>query len=468
MLWTDKVKKILLKYFNNIELKDKQIDVINELLSGNDVIGLLPTGYGKSMCYIIPPLITKKTIFIISPLISLMEDQKDNLLKKNIITSTLHCNNKNKQEEILKIIQGDIKIVYMSPEFLIEGDGFQLAEKLIEKNMLGYLAVDESHCISNWGHDFRPNYLKLKMFREQFNNIPILALTATAKGTVIQEIIKLLNLNKPNIISTSFDRPNLHLICKLIPKCPKVSERGTILRKKGEIIMTNIDKWIIIQDYIKKYPDDKIIIYVNSRVETEKISNDINDNISKCSVAYHAGLNKSIREEVQNNFNENKIKVIISTIAFGMGIDQIVKCVLIFGCPSSIEEYYQQIGRGGRDNLYCETVLFFDMAGFIRSKLMINKEIKNPILNNIRITNLNNVCNFYKINTCRRKFILNYFGQTCNNTCNNCDNCLNIKNKKSEISEISEISETPETSEIPDPFDKIDNICKNKNIKIKI
>ena len=457
MLWTDKVKKILSKYFNNIELKDKQIDVINELLLGNDVIGLLPTGYGKSMCYIIPPLITKKTIFVVSPLISLMEDQKDNLLKKNIIVATLHCNNKNKQEEIFKIIYGNIKIVYMSPEYLIEGDGIDLALALIDKNMLGFLAVDESHCISSWGHDFRPNYLKLKMFREQFKDIPILALTATAKGSVVNEIIKLLNLNDPKIISTSFDRPNLHIICKEMPKEPKYYPTGTIMKKKGVIVEKNIDKWIIVQDYIKKYPNDKIIIYVNSRVDTEELSNDINNNLHKCSVAYHAGLSKNIRDQVQNDFNENKIKVIISTIAFGMGIDQIVRCILIFGCPSSIEEYYQQIGRGGRDGLYCETVLFFDMSGFMRSKSMINREIENPKLKNIRLSNIDKVCYYYKTDTCRRKYILNYFGQEFNNLCDNCDNCLykkSIKNKRV----------SPLNSEI-DPFDKINDICKKIGVK---
>jgi len=453
MLWTDKVKKILSKYFNNIQLKDKQIEVINELLLGNDVIGLLPTGYGKSMCFIIPPLITKKTIFIISPLISLMEDQKDNLLKKNIIVATLHCNNKNIQDDIKKIINGTIKIVYMSPEYLIEGNGIDLALELIKKNILGFLAVDESHCISSWGHDFRPNYQKLKLFRENFSDIPIMALTATAKESVVQEIIKLLDLNQPKIISASFDRPNLHMICKEMPKTQKYSIKGIPMKnKKKEFILINIDKWIIVQDYIKKYPHDKIIIYVNSRAETEELSNDINTNLYKCSVAYHAGLSKNIREQVQNDFNENKIKVIISTIAFGMGIDQIVRCVLIFGCPSSIEEYYQQIGRGGRDSLYCETVLFFDISTFMRSLSMIKRCTDNIKLKNIRLTNINTIKNFFNSNICRRKYILNYFGQNFSNNCDNCDNCLNKKiiipnNISNEFIEI-------------DPFDKIDKLYK--------
>ena len=453
MLWTNKVKKILSKYFNDIELKDKQVDVINEILKGNDVIGLLPTGYGKSMCYIIPPLITKKTIFIISPLISLMEDQKDNLSNKNITVATLHCNNKNKQNEIYQIIDGTIKIVYMSPEYLVEGDGIELASTLIEKNMLGYLAIDESHCVSSWGHNFRPNYLKLNKFRQEFPQIPILALTATAKEIVVAEIVKLLELKNPSIISTSFDRPNLHIICKEMPKEPKLTASGNIMRKKGEIINTNINKWIVIQDYINKYPNDKIIIYVNSRVETEQVALDLNNNMYKCAVAYHAGLNKDLREKVQNDFNEDKIKVIISTIAFGMGIDQIVRCVLIFGCPSSMEEYYQQIGRGGRDGLYCETVLFFDMAGYMKSKCMIKKETPNPKLLNFKINNIDKVCNFYNLTECRRKYILAYFGQKASNTCTNCDNCLRIKKPKSPIKESD------------DPFDKLEKLCKTIGVK---
>ncbi len=209
MLWTDKASKILKKYFGYSELKEKQYSVINELLTGNDVIGLLPTGYGKSMCYILPPLVTKKTMIIISPLISLMEDQKDKLNNIGIPVSALNSNNTNKQDEIEQILDGDIKIIYMSPEYLIEGDGLNIVEKLIKNNQLGFLAVDESHCLSSWGHDFRPNYLKLAEFRDLYPQIPILAVTATAKQQVITDIEKFLKLNNPEIIRANFDRPNL-------------------------------------------------------------------------------------------------------------------------------------------------------------------------------------------------------------------------------------------------------------------
>ena len=194
MLWTDKAKKILQKYWGFSELKDKQINVINELLLGNDVIGLLPTGYGKSMCYLIPPLVTKKAILIISPLISLMDDQKEKLTKMNIPVSALHGNNKDKDREIFEIIDGNIKIIYMSPEYLVKGDGLELAKSLIESNLLGFLAVDEAHCVSVWGHDFRPEYLKIREFRNLYPNIPILAVTATATKLVTSEITNFLNL----------------------------------------------------------------------------------------------------------------------------------------------------------------------------------------------------------------------------------------------------------------------------------
>ena len=347
MLWTDKVKKILKKYWKYDSLKEKQIQVINELLLGNDVIGLLPTGYGKSMCYILPALITKKVIFIISPLISLMDDQKDKLIKMNIPVASLNGNNRNRDIEYKEIIDGKIKIVYMTPEYLTDNNGLELAQLLTDNNMLGYLAIDESHCLSSWGHDFRPNYLKIKNFRDLFPLIPILAVTATARERVVSEISNFLKLQNPKIIRANFDRPNLFLKCIEMPK------------EKKKLM----PEWKIIKNYINKYPNEKIIVYINNRNDTEKISNSINLNINNCSNAYHAGLSKDDREEIQNNFNEGKIKIIISTIAFGMGIDQVVKCVLIFGCPSSIEEYYQEIGRGGRDGLPCETVLYYKDFG---------------------------------------------------------------------------------------------------------
>jgi len=418
MLWTDKAKKILLKYWNIETLKDKQISVINEILSGNDVVGLLPTGYGKSLCYLLPPLLTKKTIFIISPLISLMDDQKDKLLKMGIMVSALHCNNLNKHDETNQILSGKIKIVYMSPEYLIDGYGFELAQKLVENNQLGFLAVDESHCLSAWGHDFRQNYLKLKNFRINFPSIPIMAVTATAKTNVIKEIITFLQLNKPQIIRANFDRPNLYIECKNIPK---------IIMKKKEKTMS-YDKIII--EHVNKYENDRIIVYVTSRKETETISNDLNLHYGyNISSAYHAGLTKQKRDIIQTNFIENNCRIIISTVAFGMGIDQVVRCVIILGCPSSIEEYYQQIGRGGRDGLNCETIFYYDGSKKKIKEFMFMKESNNKLLLDAKKDNLKKVQEFVYSKKCRRQYILEYLGLSKSYfayngfTCTMCDNC---------------------------------------------
>jgi len=420
MLWTEKAKKILLKYWNFDSLKEKQIAVINEILAGNDVIGLLPTGYGKSLCYLLPPLIMKKTMFIISPLISLMDDQKDMLERKGIRVSALHCNNPNKQQDIFDILDGKIKIVYMSPEFVIDGDGLELANTLIEKEMLKFVAIDESHCLSAWGHDFRPQYLKLKKFRDLFPTIPIMAVTATAKEQVVKEIINFMQLKNPHIIRANFDRPNLYLECKEIPK--------EIIKKKPKQV--TYDK--VMREYIEKYPNDRIIIYVNSRKKTEEFSKDLNEYYNnQCSSPYHAGLSKKNRESIQQNFIQAKCKVIISTIAFGMGIDQIVKCILVFGCPSSIEEYYQEIGRGGRDGLDCETVFYFDKSYIVKTRHMINLETKNPLLKKAKYENLDNMVEYFYTQKCRRQYILDYLGLSKSYfayngfTCEKCDNCMN-------------------------------------------
>ena len=423
---TVKIKKlptysdILEKYWGYNELKDKQIEVLDNYMANKDVVGLLPTGYGKSMCYLIPPLITGKVMFIISPLISLMEDQKEKLIERKIPVAALHSSNNNRAKELLQIIDGDIKIVYMSPEFLVQGEGMELATSLFELDLLGYLAIDESHCISQWGHDFRNDYLKINIFRKKFPNIPIMAVTATATETVVKDITVHLNLKNPVIIRANFDRPNLYL------KCVKVK---------------SIDIELL-DNYINKYKDDKIIIYTNSRKDTNELAESIETlygkkyNI-KC-MGYHAGLSKSMRIKIQTKFSEGFINIIVSTVAFGMGIDQIVRCVIIFGAPNSIEDYYQMIGRAGRDGLLAETVLFFQYKNIIIGKHMNSKQIKDdnsdednlesPSKHNEVIENkqrcLTVMAKFFFTNICRRRFILEYFGQIpkffC---CSKCDNC---------------------------------------------
>ena len=297
------ITEIVKKYWCYDTLKDKQLELINTYITGRDVVGLLPTGYGKSMCYLIPPLLTNKIIFIISPLISLMEDQKEKLIEKNIPVAALHGNNMHRNKEVLEIIDGNIKIVYMSPEFLVNGDGFELAQTLYNMEQLGFLAIDESHCISMWGHDFRDSYMKIKDFRDKFPTIPIMAVTATATSVVVTDIISNLKLVNPLVVRAKFDRPNLYL------KCIKVK---TI-------------EYSIIEEWIVKYAKDKIIIYTNSRNDTTELAHQINTHYGKkyninCA-AYHAGMSKGSRYKIQKQFSDCMINIIVSTIAFGMGID---------------------------------------------------------------------------------------------------------------------------------------------------
>jgi ATP-dependent DNA helicase RecQ len=406
----DLITDILKKYWKIDSLKDKQKEIIMNYLNGHDVVGLLPTGYGKSLCYLLPPLITNKIMFIISPLISLMEDQKEKLIEMDIPVATLHGNNINKDKEIFNIIDGVIKIVYMSPEYLIQGNGIELATTLIEKNELGYLAIDESHCISAWGHDFRNVYLKINKFRKHFPNIPIMAVTATATNKVVEDIINNLNLNNPKITIANFDRPNIYL------KCIGVED-------------INI---ACIEDYINKYEGHKIIIYTNSREQTKELSTEINKKYGAISSYYHAGMSKAFRYKVQTKFNNNTINIIISTVAFGMGIDQIVRCVIILGEPNSIEEYYQMIGRAGRDGEAAESILLYRedkhkqniaITYSMAKKNGLDKEIVD---NKIRC--LKSISSYFYFPGCRRRFILEYFNQVPKFFwCNYCDNCCENK-----------------------------------------
>ena len=407
------INTILKKYWKIDNLKDKQKELIFEYLKGNDVVGLLPTGYGKSLCYLLPPLITDKIIFIISPLISLMEDQKEKLISMDIPVAALHGNNINKDREIFSIIDGTIKIVYMSPEYLIKGDGLELATSLFEENKLGFLAIDESHCVSVWGHDFRDDYLKIRRFRKNFPNIPIMAVTATATNQVVEDIVKNLTMNNPKIVIANFDRPNIYL------KCIGVKN-------------ISLDD---ITSYIEKYEGQKIIIYTNSREQTNELSKEINKKYGNISSYYHAGMSKGFRHKIQTKFsgdnsnssNEN-INIIVATVAFGMGIDQTVRCVIIFGSPNSIEEYYQMIGRAGRDNNAAESILLFQYKNVAIGTSMIKKGGFDKELESSKLRSLNKMANYFYNPGCRRRFILEYFGQIPKFFwCNYCDNCCEDK-----------------------------------------
>jgi len=410
-----RLKNVLEEKWGFSELKPKQMEIIEAIVNDKkDVVGLLPTGYGKSMTFLIPPLITRKICIIISPLISLMEDQKEKLVEREIPVAALHGNNPNKDKEIFQIIDNEIHIVYMSPEFLIKGDGMELAITLNNDKMLGLFAIDEAHCTSVWGHDFRNDYLQLGMFRDKFPEVPILAVTATATFQVVQDIIEYTKLKEPKLVRADFDRPNLFL------KFESADNNDV------NLVVPLIEKYIISQQDNEEC-QDRMIIYMNSRKDTVDLNEEINNKWKKMSLAYHAGMSKKMRNIIQGKFSSGEVKVIVSTIAFGMGIDQTVRCVAIFGAPSSIEEYYQQIGRAGRDNKNAETVLFFQYKGIKIAEAGLSK-YKNQKVRIAKAQAYRNMSRLFFTKTCRRKFILEYFGQVPKFfNCHYCDNCIRLK-----------------------------------------
>ena len=426
--WIEKANKYINKYWKIAELKETQKDIINELLLGNDVVGLLPTGYGKSLCYLLPPLLLEKTMIIVSPLIALMDDQCEKLTSMNIKAVALNSNNKNKSEDIEDVLNNKVRIVYMSPEYLM-GDGLEFVQELFEKELLGFIAIDESHCISTWGYDFRKEYKQLKVLKDFFPSVPILAVTATATEKVCIDIINSLKLNNPEVYKVSFDRPNLNITIKDIPKGYVQDSRV----KKLKLVYKQLSHLEIVKPYIKKYSAEKIIIYINKRDETEKLSKEINLNFGNISEAYHAGLTKKKRTEIHKRFisddDSEKLNIIICTTAFGMGIDQTVRCVIIIGCPSSIEEYYQEIGRAGRDNKPSETIFYFDYGCYLTNIYsMKHLEHSDNELYNNRKMKLDRMKDLVHSNVCKRRQILSYFSQNDNKdeyflTCNNCSSC---------------------------------------------
>lgn len=401
-----KLNKILKKYFKYDKLRSKQTKVIKSIMEKKDTIALLTTGYGKSICYLLPALALNKTVIIISPLISLMEDQKEKLLSLNIPTASLHGNNPDKQAEIFDIIDGDIKIVYTSPEFLLSPDGLSLVETIREN--LAYFAIDEAHCISLWGHDFRPKYLKIKKLREKFEEIPIMAVTATATFKVVQDIVEILELHEPTLVRSAVDRPNLKLLVK------------TVSEFDYQEVLKILDK----------FNDERIIIYVNSRREADTIRGNLQAKTKQPIFIYHAGLTKKNRFQLQESFSNTSNAVMVSTIAFGMGIDQTVRVVITFGSPSSIEDYFQQIGRAGRDGKPSITLLMYLKQKYAISKSFLDKEkndeSKNQKLVKHKGRNLGKMFEYaIKLKTCRRKYLLEYFGQKVKwEKCLNCDICL--------------------------------------------
>jgi Werner syndrome ATP-dependent helicase len=399
---TDIYDTTLQQYFGYDKLKDLQKNVIKTIIEDkNDVLGVLATGYGKSICYQLPFLILNKPIIVISPLLALMEDQKINLEEKNIPVTCLNSNMSTKIKEYEKnqILEGEYKIIYIAPESVNGLRDFIVT--LYKEHDMPFIAIDESHCISSWGNDFRPDYKNLSCLKDWMPNIKIMALTATATPKVRLDIKESLKMKNPREIISSFDRYNLYIKCT----------------RKTDDIENDI------RELVNNNRETFTIVYVRTRELTETLSKIINKMGITC-YAFHAGLNVIEKQKIQNDFHNGKFKWIIATIAFGMGIDQNIHLIIHYGSPPDVESYYQEIGRAGRDNKQAECHLFYGKDDMRINRILL-KDIKNMEYKKFRENQIRTMERFASITTCRKQLILEYFGEK-KGQCKKCDNCCSV------------------------------------------
>ncbi len=392
--------QVLEEHFGYTTFRGKQAEVIDSVLSGNDTVVLMPTGGGKSICYQVPAMVLNGLTLVISPLIALMKDQVDALRLNGIEAAFLNSSLSGvEQNQVYQQLEnGSLKLLYVSPERLFAGNDFL---EFLSRCNVQLIAVDEAHCISQWGHDFRPEYLQLSKARKWLKDATMVALTATADELTRKDILDKLGLSEPNVFVSSFNRANIEYHVQ-----PKQQSFDRLL------------------DFLATKSNDSGIIYTLSRKQTEQLSEKLNAHGFKA-LPYHAGLAREVRDQHQEAFLKDDVNIVVATIAFGMGIDKSnVRYVVHMNMPKNIEGYYQETGRAGRDGLDSTALLFYTAGDLFQLKqfAMIDD---NEAQSRVMLRKLDEMAAYCELTTCRRKYLLNYFGEEAPNECGSCDVCLN-------------------------------------------
>lgn len=393
----DRYTEILSKYWGYTEFRGIQREIIESIGEGRDTLGLMPTGGGKSITFQVPAMALPGVCIVVTPLVALMKDQVANLRKRHIRAAALHAGLGH--DEMLTVLDncvfGFYKFLYVSPERLSS----ELFVAKLRHMQVCFITVDEAHCISQWGHDFRPEYTQLGNLHEHFPGTPIMALTATADKVTRQDILDQLRLREPRIFISSFDRPNLSLDVR----------RGYSAKDKLRTIL----------QVVARHPDESGIVYCLSRKTTEKVAEELRLKGIRVGI-YHAGMSAEERNRVQEDFLSDRISLVCATIAFGMGIDKSnVRYVIHYNLPKSIESFYQEIGRGGRDGLPTETLLFYNLQDLMTLRNFADESGQKDINHE----KLNRMQEYAEAQVCRRRILLNYFGEPSDHDCGNCDVC---------------------------------------------